>query len=155
MRDYTTKGPKKVVQINEKELLQHLSTLVADTVQEVLNQVLDAEANEMVGAARYERSTDRQDYRSGSYARKLQTKAGGSDAEHTQASGAGVPDGHNRALQATGVIDRRSFGEMYLAGVSTRRVADITEALWDTRVSSATVSKLKHSPRCQGSCRDF
>ena len=58
MRDYTTKGPKKVVQINEKEQ-QHLSTLVADTVQEVLNQVLDAEANEMVGAARYERSTDR------------------------------------------------------------------------------------------------
>ena len=45
--------------------------------------------------------------------------------------------------------------EMYLAGVSTRRVADITEALWDTRVSSATISKLNHSPRCQGSCRDF
>ena len=76
MRDYTTKGPKKVIQINEKELQQHLSTLVTDTVQEVLNQVLDAEADEMVGAARYERSADRQDYRSGSYTRKLQTKAG-------------------------------------------------------------------------------
>ena len=35
--------------------------------------------------------------------------------------------------------------EMYLAGVSTRRVADITEALWDTRVSSAAVSKLNQS----------
>ena len=34
---------------------------------------------------------------------------------------------------------------MYLAGVSTRWVADITEALWDTRVSSATVSKLNQS----------
>ena len=34
---------------------------------------------------------------------------------------------------------------MYLAGVSTRRVADITQALWDTRVSSATVSKLNQS----------
>ena len=76
MRDYTAKGPKKVIQINEKELQQHLSTLVTDTVQEVLNQVLDAEADEMVGAARYERSADRQDYRSGSYTRKLQTKAG-------------------------------------------------------------------------------
>ena len=76
MRNYTAKGPKKVIQINEKELQQHLSTLVADTVQEVLNQVLDAEADEMVGAARYERSADRQDYRSGSYTRKLQTKAG-------------------------------------------------------------------------------
>ena len=32
--------------------------------------------------------------------------------------------------------------EMYLAGVSTRRVEDITEALWGTRVSSSTVSEL-------------
>ena len=76
MRGYTAKGPKKVIQINEKELQQHLSTLITDTVQEVLNQVLDAETDEMVGAARYERSADRQDYRSGSYTRKLRTKAG-------------------------------------------------------------------------------
>jgi Transposase, Mutator family len=32
--------------------------------------------------------------------------------------------------------------EMYLAGVSVRRVEDITEALWGTRVSSGTVSRL-------------
>ena len=76
MSNYTAKSPKKVIQINEKELQQHLSSLVTSTVQEVSNKVLDAEADEMVWAARYERSADRQDYRSGSYARKLQTKAG-------------------------------------------------------------------------------
>ena len=32
--------------------------------------------------------------------------------------------------------------EMYLAGVSVRRVEDVTKALWDTRVSSGTVSRL-------------
>ncbi len=32
--------------------------------------------------------------------------------------------------------------EMYLAGVSVRRVEDITEALWGTRVSAGVVSKL-------------
>jgi putative transposase len=32
--------------------------------------------------------------------------------------------------------------EMYLAGVSVRRVEDITEALWGTRVSPSTVSNL-------------
>ena len=32
--------------------------------------------------------------------------------------------------------------EMYLAGVSVRRVEDITEALWGTRVSTSTVSEL-------------
>ena len=31
---------------------------------------------------------------------------------------------------------------MYLAGVSVRRVEDITEALWDTKVSSGTISNL-------------
>ena len=76
MRDCTTKSPRKVIQMNEKELQQHLISLVTSTVQEVLNQTLDAEADEQFGAVRYERSADRQDYRSGSYTRKLQTKTG-------------------------------------------------------------------------------
>ena len=109
MSNYTAKGPKKVIQINEKELQQHLSSLVTDTVQEVLNQVLDAEADEMVGAARYERSADRQDYRSGA-TQGSSIPRQGSDVEHTQASGADVSDGHYRALQKTGVINRGSFG---------------------------------------------
>jgi len=46
--------------------------------------------------------------------------------------------------------------QMYLAGVSVRRVEDITESLWGTRVSSGTVSKLsqkvyKHIERWRGS----
>ena len=110
MRDYTTKGPKKVIQINEKELQQHLNSLVTSTVQEVLNQVLDAEADEMVGAARYERSADRQDYRSGSYTRKLQTKAGEVELNIPKLREQTFQTAINRALQATGVVNRRSFG---------------------------------------------
>ena len=99
----------------------------------------------MVGAARYERSSDRQDYRCGSYTRKLQTKAGEVELK--------VPKLREQRFQ-TAIIERyrrressveEALVEMYLAGVSTRRVADITEALWDTRVSSATVSKLNCS----------
>ena len=101
MRDYTLNGPKKVIQINEKELQQHLSTLVTDTVQEVLNQVLDAEADEMVGAARYERSAGRQDYRSGSYTRKLQTKAG-SDHDLVTEHSDGAPSTTSPAPPAEG-----------------------------------------------------
>ncbi len=116
MSNYTAKGPKKVIQINEKELQQHLSSLVTDTVQEVLNQVLDAEADEMVGAARYERSADRQDYRSGSYTRKLHTKAG----EVTLS----IPKLREQTFQ-TAIIERyrrressieEALVEMYLAG---------------------------------------
>ena len=88
----------------------------------------------MVGAARYERSADRQDYRSGSYIRKLQTKAGEVELN--------IPKLREQTFQ-TAIIERyrrressieEALVEMYLAGVSTRRVADITEALWDTRV---------------------
>ena len=145
MRDYTEKSPKKVIQINHEELRDHLSSLVTDTVEEVLNKALDSEADEMVGAQRYERSADRQDYRSGSYTRKLQTKAGEVELK--------IPKLREQKFQ-TAVIERyrrressveEALVEMYLAGVSTRRVADITEALWDTRVSSATVSKLNQS----------
>ena len=145
MRDYTAKSPKKVIQINHQELRDHLSSLVTSTVEEVLNKVLDSEAEEMVGAEKYERSSNRHDYRSGSYTRKLQTKTGEVTLK--------VPKLREQRFQ-TAVIERyrrressveEALVEMYLAGVSTRRVADITEALWDTRVSSATVSKLNQS----------
>ncbi|MBS5375134.1 transposase [Bilophila wadsworthia] len=36
----------------------------------------------------------------------------------------------------------KALVEMYLAGVSVRRVEDITEALWGSRVSSCTISEL-------------
>ena len=56
----------------------------------------------MVGAARYERSADRQDYRSGSYTRKLQTKAGEvGNVSVLIAIGVGT-DGHRRVL---GVVE--------------------------------------------------
>ena len=56
MSNYTAKNPKKVIQINHEELRGHLNSIVTDTVEEVLNKVLDSEAQEMVGADRYQRS---------------------------------------------------------------------------------------------------
>ena len=39
--------------------------------------------------------------------------------------------------------------EMYLAGVSVRRVEDITEALWGSKVSASTISELNKKSLCQ------
>jgi transposase-like protein len=50
--------------------------VVRGSVEETLNALLDAEADRLVGAARYERSEARQDTRAGSHDRKLQTTAG-------------------------------------------------------------------------------
>ncbi|MFC1560811.1 IS256 family transposase [Pseudomonadota bacterium] len=103
---------------------------------------LDAEADEMCNAQRYEHSPDRVDTRAGSYTRKLHTKAGEVEVK--------VPKLRKQTFE-TAIIERyrrrdisieEAIVQMYLAGVSVRRVEDITEALWGTRVSSGTVSKL-------------
>ena len=141
MAESNTK-PKRVIEINEGELKDHLGKVVLNTVEETLNAMLDAEADEMVGATRYTRSPDRQDYRSGHYSRKLHTKAGEVELR--------VPKLRKQTFE-TAIIERykrretsveEAMIEMYLAGVSVRRVEDVTEALWGTRVSSSTVSKL-------------
>ena len=132
----------KVIKIDDARIRDHLGEIVRGTVEETLNAMLDAEADEITGAKRYERSEERRDYRSGSYKRKLVTRAGEVELK--------VPKLRNLPFE-TSIIERyrrreasveESLIEMYLAGVSVRRVEDITEALWGTRVSSGTVSKL-------------
>ncbi|QIB65728.1 IS256 family transposase [Kineobactrum salinum] len=132
----------KVVQINEAKIQDHLGELVRGTVEETLNAMLDAEADAMCGAQRYERSPDRIDTRAGHYERKFHAKAGEVTLK--------MPKLRKQTFE-TAIIERykrretsieEALMEMYLAGVSVRRVEDITEALWGTRVSSGTVSKL-------------
>ncbi len=76
MKNDTTKPLNKVIRIDESEIRGHLDEMVRGTVEKTLNALLDAEADEMYKAQRYERSPDRVDTRAGSYTRKLQTKAG-------------------------------------------------------------------------------
>ena len=66
----------QVIQIDEARIRDHLGELVRGTVEETLNAMLDAEADRLCGAGRYERSQARQDTRAGSYERTLQTSAG-------------------------------------------------------------------------------
>src|SRR5262249_28471133 len=116
--------------------------VVRGTVEETLNALLDAEADRPCNAERYERSEARRDTRAGHYGRKLQTKAGEVRLK--------VPKLRAQTFE-TAIIERyrrreRSVAEapmeMYLAGVSVRRVEDITEALGGTRVATSSVSDL-------------
>ncbi|KAA5604276.1 IS256 family transposase [Roseospira marina] len=132
----------QVIQIDEGRNRDHLGERVRGTVEEALNAVLDAEADRLCGAARYERSEGRRDTRAGSYERALHTKAGEVTLK--------VPKLRRQTFE-TAIVERyrrressveEALIEMYLAGVSVRRVEDITEALWGTRVSPSTVSSL-------------
>ena len=62
--------------VDEGKLRGHVDEVVRSSVEETLNGLLDAEADEICGAPRYERSADRVDGRAGHYERKLDTKAG-------------------------------------------------------------------------------
>ncbi|MEM1370038.1 MAG: IS256 family transposase [Cyanobacteria bacterium P01_H01_bin.15] len=138
----STKPLSKVIRIDESEIRGHLDEMVRGTVEETLNAMLDAEADEMCNAQRYEHSPDRVDTRAGSYKRTLHTKAGEVEVK--------MPRLRKQTFE-TAIIERyrrrdisieEAIVQMYLAGVSVRRVEDITEALWGTRVSSGTVSNL-------------
>jgi putative transposase len=131
-----------VVHIDEDRIKGHLDRIVRGSVEETLNQLLDAEAQRLCSAERYERSEERKDYRAGHYERQLHTKAGPVTLK--------MPKLRRQTLE-TAIIERyqrressveEALVEMYLAGVSVRRVEDITEALWGTRVSPSTVSAL-------------
>src|SRR3990172_3756941 len=133
---------QQAIQINQEQVQLHVDGLVRQTVEQTLNALLDAEADRLCRAGRYERSADRLDTRAGSYPRKLQTKAG----EVTLKG----PKLRTLAFE-TSIIERyrrreasveEALVEMSRAGVSVRRVEDITEALWGTRVSPSTVSEL-------------
>lgn len=142
MGEDNTKALGNVIHIDDERIQDHLGRIVRGSVEETLNALLDAEADRLVGADRYERSDGRRDYRSGHYERKLDTKAGRVSLK--------VPKLRNVPFE-TAIIERyrrressveEALMEMYLAGVSVRRVEDITEALWGTRVSPGTVSNL-------------
>src|SRR5512144_1805152 len=65
-----------LIQVDQQHVHQHLDNLVRQSVEQTLNALLDAEADELCRARRYERSSERLDTRAGHYQRKLQTKAG-------------------------------------------------------------------------------
>jgi transposase-like protein len=136
------KNLNRVIKIDEARIHSHLDEMVRDTVQETLNKMLDAEADRLCNAQRYEHTEGRMDTRAGSYARRLQTKAGLVNLK--------VPRLRKATLE-TVIIERyrrressveEALIQMYLAGVSVRRIEDITQALWGTRVSPGTVSEL-------------
>ena len=131
-----------VVRIDDERIKEHLGNIVRSSVEETLNGLLDAEADRLCNAGRYERSEGRRDFRSGTYSRKLQTQAGEVTLKvpklRQQTFETAIIEGYRRRESSV----EEALVEMYLAGVSVRRVEDITEALWGTRVSPSTVSRL-------------
>ena len=130
------------IALEKTKVAKWIDEKIKGAIKEVLEGIMDAEAEELLCAKPYERTGERKDYRNGKRKRSLKTRVGEIELE--------VP--RLRVLEfQTEVIEKyrrmeismeEAMIEMYLSGVSTRRITDITEALSDITVSPAKQSRL-------------
>ena len=135
---------QQILQVDQAMLETTLDRMVRKSVEETLNAMLDAEADEITGAARYERSGERKAYRADHYERDLTVKAGKMSLKVPKLKGAvfesAVIERYRRREESV----EEALIDMYLAGVSTRQVDDVSQLLWGDRMPSQTLSdKLK------------
>ena len=136
------KNLSNVIKINEAQIKDHLGQMVRSTVEETLNQMLDAEADQLCNAQRYERTEERINGRAGHYKRRFHTKAGEVELNVPKLRGAKFETAIIERYRRRESSVEEALMEMYLSGVSVRRVEDVTEALWGMRVNAGTVSDL-------------
>jgi len=131
-----------IIQLNQDVIHTELKELVKNSVEETLNAMLDAEAEKLVHAERYARDEQRTGYRAGHYDRKFTTAAGEVNLRMPKLKGVAFETAIIERYRRRETSVEEALIEMYLAGVSVRRVEDISEALWGTKVSPGTISNL-------------
>lgn len=128
-----------------KQIMAEDRDLLKALIQEALQEVLEAEMDETLQASKGERTTNRLGYRSGHYSRTLVTRVGKIELR--------VPQDRQGRFR-TEVFERyqrsekalvTALMEMYLQGVSTRKVKAVTEELCGHEFSSATISRMVQS----------
>ncbi|MCL2736032.1 MAG: IS256 family transposase [Propionibacteriaceae bacterium] len=120
--------------------------LIAESVRRVFQELIEAEADARIGAARHERTDERVTYRNGSRAKLLTTQAGDVEVRIPKLRrGSFFPS----ILEPRRRIDQALHAvvmEAYVCGVSTRTVDDLAEALG----ASSGISKSEVSRICAG-----
>lgn len=132
--------------LSEEEVLQVMTgdreSAIKFLLERILNELMKAESEEQLGAAKHERTDDRSDYRNGTRERELNTRIGKLTLK--------VPRHRNEPFH-TMVFDNYQRSEacliatmvqMVIDGVSTRKVERVVEELCGTNFSKSTVSEL-------------
>ena len=115
---------------------------LAKLVETVLNQILEAQVTETLGAGRHERSDERQGYRNGYRARTLYTRVGPVTLLVPQTRDGSFSTDIFKRYQRSEQAFVLALMEMVVNGVSTRKVSVITEELCGASFSKSTVSSL-------------
>lgn len=125
-----------------KALMEGQKDFLKPLVQEVVQQVLEAEMQEAVEAERYERTGERKSYRSGYYRRGLITRVGRLELRVPQDRNGRFSTELFARYQRSEQALVAALAEMYVQGVSTRKVKAVTEELCGHEFSASTVSEI-------------
>src|SRR5438067_7415530 len=140
-----TKRQAKSGTIDVKALLAADEEFLRGLVRTALQEVLEAEMVEALGAEKSERTAGRQGYRSGYYGRTLITRVGKLELRVPQDRAGRFSTELFERYQRSERALVAALAEMYVQGVSTRKVKAITEELCGHEFSSATVSRVNES----------
>src|SRR5690606_6467544 len=125
-----------------KEVLSEDHDMLREMVREAMQALLEAEMDEMIGAAKSERTPARLGYRSGYYSRTLVTRVGKLELRVPQDRGGNFSTELFERYQRSEQARVASQAEMYVQVVSTRKVKAITEELCGHSFSASTISTI-------------
>ena len=128
--------------VDWKAIMAGQTDVLKPLVQEVLQQVLEAEMDEALGADRHERTAGRLGYRSGHYRRNLVTRVGRLELRVPQDRQGRFSTELFSRYQRSEQALVSALAEMYVQGVSTRKVKAVTEELCGHEFSASTVSEI-------------
>jgi len=140
-----TRRQNSAKQMDWKAMMAEQKDFLRPLIQEVLQQVMEAEMDEALGAEKGERTSNRVGYRSGYYGRTLVTRVGKLELR--------VPQDRQGRFR-TEIFERyqrsekalvSALTEMYVQGVSTRKVKAVTEELCGHDFSASTISRMNQS----------
>jgi transposase-like protein len=115
---------------------------VGEALQMLLNAAMRLEREKYLGAGAYERTEQRRGYANGFKNKSIQTRVGELNVAVPQTRDGGFyPSSLERGLRSEKAL-KLALAEMYVQGVSTRKVAAITEELCGFEISSAQVSRV-------------
>lgn len=140
-----TRGKGKADLIDVKELLERDEDFLQVALQALLQAALEAEMTEAIGAEKGERTEARLAYRSGYYPRSWVTRVGTLELRVPQDRGGRFSTELFQRYQRSEKALVGTLAEMYVQGVSTRKVKAVTEALCGHSFSASAISAINKS----------
>jgi len=139
----STDGKKVILDVAQmKSVLMEQKDFLVPVVQEAVQAILEVEREECLQAGKHERSEERLGYRSGYYRRRLITRVGTIVLRVPQDRAGHFSTQVFEQYQRSEKALVAALAQMYVQGVSTRKVARITEELCGHEFSASSISAI-------------